>query len=250
MQKTKIFIVNLKRSTERREFMQRQIEPLAHAFDFIFFDAVDAAQGEHLQFEKHFSHVFGRMFKGRILKDGEKACFASHYTLWKKCVELGEPLIILEDDVLLKKEFQDGVLDICQSGYGLVRLFILFGRDEQPLGGHYSVFFEKVGGTQGYYITPKSAAKLIKKASTWFCPVDDFMDMSFYTKVPNIVYKPYLLEEVEAATTISAARGGKSGGFWKASREFIRVFRFAWKRSYIAMNKKRLLKELAYSKKL
>lgn len=244
MQKNKVFIINLKRSVERREFMQRQIEPLAQAFEFIFFDAVDAAQGEHLRFEKHFSHVFGRMFKGRILKDAEKAVFASHYTLWKKCVELDEPVFILEDDVLLKEEFESGVLDISQSGYGLVRLFILFGRDKHPLGGHYSIFFEKVGGAQGYYITPEVAAKLIKKAKTWFCPVDDLMDMSFYTKVANVVYEPYLLEHTDAETTISAARGGKSGGFWKISREFIRIFRFAWKRSYIALNKKRLLKEL------
>ncbi len=29
----------------------------------------------------------------------EMGCFASHYLLWKKCVELDEPIMILEDDV-------------------------------------------------------------------------------------------------------------------------------------------------------
>ena len=32
-----------------------------------------------------------------------KAVFASHYLLWKKCVELNEPILILEHDVIFKE---------------------------------------------------------------------------------------------------------------------------------------------------
>lgn len=37
--------------------------------------------------------------KGYQLKTSEVACFASHYELWVRCVELDEPIVILEDNV-------------------------------------------------------------------------------------------------------------------------------------------------------
>ena len=35
--------------------------------------------------------------------DNVGACFASHYLLWIKCIELGEPILILEHDLYSKK---------------------------------------------------------------------------------------------------------------------------------------------------
>ena len=55
-----------------------------------------------------------------------KYCFLSHYSLWKKCVELKEPIMILEHDVefndkvIIPKEFGDwdGVINIGQPIWG------------------------------------------------------------------------------------------------------------------------------------
>lgn len=35
---------------------------------------------------------------------GVKGCFYSHYRLWQKCVELNEPIIIWEDDIVLTRQ--------------------------------------------------------------------------------------------------------------------------------------------------
>lgn len=35
------------------------------------------------------------------------ACFLSHYMLWKKCIELNEPIMILEHDAIFIKEFDE-----------------------------------------------------------------------------------------------------------------------------------------------
>lgn len=251
MNKKKVFIISLKRCQERRQLMLEQTNGLGRdGVEFIFFDAVDAKNAEHMSFAKHFSHIFGRMYKGRILKDGEKACFASHYSLWQKCLELGEPIFVLEDDVIIKENFCQAAEDIASSSYDLVRLFMLFKPREYPIGMHYSLAFEKVGGTQGYYITPRGAEMLLRRSALWFCPVDDYMDMLYYTKLPNIIYRPFALENSKITTTIAAVRSTHSGLFWKYFREVFRIFRFVYKNIYLLANKKRLLRKLAYSKKL
>lgn len=104
----KIFIVNLKRAKERKEFMQRQFDSASEGakkgFEVIFFEAIDAQKDEHLSF-KQYSKIRSLLFRGKELSAGERACFASHYSLWQKCVELNEPIVVIEDDVELEEEF-------------------------------------------------------------------------------------------------------------------------------------------------
>jgi GR25 family glycosyltransferase involved in LPS biosynthesis len=45
--------------------------------------------------------------------DNVAACFASHYLLWKKCVELDEPISILEHDAIFKQNIPDIEFDMC-----------------------------------------------------------------------------------------------------------------------------------------
>ncbi|CCF80089.1 putative lipopolysaccharide biosynthesis protein [Helicobacter bizzozeronii CCUG 35545] len=40
-----------------------------------------------------------------MMSMGELGCYASHYSLWQKCIQLHEPIAILEDDVHLKPHF-------------------------------------------------------------------------------------------------------------------------------------------------
>jgi len=46
--------------------------------------------------------------KGRL---GVLGCFFSHYYLWLKCVELSEPIIILEHDGFILRSIPDSILD-------------------------------------------------------------------------------------------------------------------------------------------
>lgn len=46
------------------------------------------------------------------------ACSLSHYTLWKRCVELDEPVLILEHDSLFIKQFDPST--IINSTFGIV----------------------------------------------------------------------------------------------------------------------------------
>jgi glycosyl transferase family 25 len=40
---------------------------------------------------------------------GVKGCFYSHYRLWQKCVELNEPIIIWEDDIVLTRPYTQSI---------------------------------------------------------------------------------------------------------------------------------------------
>lgn len=107
----KVFIINLERSKDRKEYMQKQISilfeknpTLKEKLEFIFFKAVDAKNKEHLEFQRHFPCWASWVF-GRELSDGEKACYASHFKLWQECIRLNEAIMILEDDVEFSEEF-------------------------------------------------------------------------------------------------------------------------------------------------
>lgn len=56
---------------------------------------------------------------------GELGCFASHYLLWEKCLELNEPIVVIEDDAQLEECFDDSMKNINElQPYGYVRLFV------------------------------------------------------------------------------------------------------------------------------
>ncbi|HEC1577637.1 TPA: glycosyltransferase family 25 protein, partial [Campylobacter upsaliensis] len=95
----KIFIINLKRSLERKKLMQKQIERffenypnLKDEINFEFFEAIDAKIKENMEkFASYFPKFRSLAFCGRGgncgILDTELACFASHLSLWQKCVE-------------------------------------------------------------------------------------------------------------------------------------------------------------------
>lgn len=91
----KIFIINLERSTERKEHMIKELEK-HNITNYEFFNGMDARENdysEHVDFNK-----FKESHK-RTIKVGEIGCALSHIRLYEKIVELNEPCIILEDDL-------------------------------------------------------------------------------------------------------------------------------------------------------
>lgn len=116
-----------------------------------------------------------------IDKPGHQGCFLSHFELWQKCVELDEPIIVLEHDGIFIRDLPNDVLDHFDE---VLRLdcfqAFLNGYDEkvnasldQPIdyyrrpadyeyhssGGYYV-------GAYGYIIKPQGARKLIDHAQS------------------------------------------------------------------------------------
>ncbi len=250
----KVFIINLERSLDRKEHIQKQIQKLfeknlslKNKLEFIFFKAIDAKNKEHLEFKDHFPW-WGSWVLGRELSDGEKACFASHYKLWQECVKLDEPIIILEDDVEFSDEFlimgQEYIDELLKSKYEYIRLCYLFDKRLYFLSeGGYYLSFEKLAGTQGYVLQVSAAVKFLKYAKNWIYAVDDYMDMFYKHNVLNIVKKPLLLKHdcrIESSISQAGRLFLKAKFYRKIIREIFRLSRNILKLSCAFYSKKKL----------
>lgn len=159
----KAFIINLERSLDRKEYMQRQNQKLfeknpslKNKLEFIFFKAVDAKNKEYLEFKQHFPWRASWVL-GRELSDGEKACFASHYKLWQECIKLDKPIIILEDDVEFSDEFlnngEEYIDELLKSKYEYIRLCYLTQGKMLKLNDNFLFTLDSIGGTRVSYKT-------------------------------------------------------------------------------------------------
>ncbi|EAI2146471.1 glycosyltransferase family 25 protein [Campylobacter lari] len=212
--------------------MQEQIQKLftcnpnlKDLLEFEFFKAIDGSKNEHLQFKSHFPW-WCQLIRGVKLSTNEKACFASHYSLWIKCQELNSPIIILEDDIIFSDELLNNsniIEKLLNSNYEYIRFYYLFDKKIHYLNNNFYISYENTGGTQGYLLRPNAAKKFIKKAKYWFKPVDDYMDMYYYNKTQNIIYKPFLLGLNHIETTITQ-RKKKLNVPSKIIREVIRFY--------------------------
>lgn len=238
-----IFIINLKRDLQRRAFMQQQFdsmdEQLKQNFDIAFFDAIDCRAGEHTRF-KQYSLIRSYFFRANRLSDGEIGCFASHYCLWQKCLEINESIVVLEDDVEILDNFFSELLRIKNSEYSYVRLYhIKTGIRSFELPDGFYTSFDKFSGTQGYYLTPAAAQRLIESARVWYSPVDDYMDMFYIHNVLAVCVKP-ILKTGQMESSISS-RWGKAKWYLKIIRECTRLYFQCRKAIFLLFCKRHLL---------
>ncbi|WP_104747854.1 glycosyltransferase family 25 protein [Helicobacter cetorum] len=148
---------------------------------------------------------------GKRMSAGELGCYASHYSLWKKCTELNEPICILEDDIKIKENFKES-LEFCKkhmSELGYIRLMHL-EYEEVPKSSTHIEGVSKIShfkdgiGTQGYVISPIMAHKLLKySARKWVMPVDTIMDRYYWHGVKNYVLEPFSIFEDETLSELS-----------------------------------------------
>ena len=83
---------------------------------------------------------------------GAHGFFLSHFTLWNRCVELDEPIVILEDDadILAPMKLIDSQLD-------LIKL-----HDPRRLNKKPRIYGFAAPGAFAYWVTPVGAKKLIE----------------------------------------------------------------------------------------
>ncbi|MGX2950935.1 glycosyltransferase family 25 protein [Ursidibacter sp. B-7004-1] len=116
------YVISLPYATKRREHIQNEFSK--HNLTFEFFDAIRPSEELDKLIEENIPSL-----KNANLTDGEKACFMSHFILWKKCIEEDLPYIaIFEDDIFLGKESNiflsnyDWVLNVLENDNFLLKL--------------------------------------------------------------------------------------------------------------------------------
>jgi GR25 family glycosyltransferase involved in LPS biosynthesis len=114
---------------------------------------------------------------GKVAAPGVQGCFYSHYNLWKKCVELNEPIIIWEDDIKLSRPFKSVEWqDILIVALGHPKksqryMNYLDAPEGKATAADYGQ--SSMPGCCGYAIKPHAAKKLLDTYSNTYLPADN-----------------------------------------------------------------------------
>lgn len=123
---------------------------------------------------------------GKMSRPGVIGCFYSHYSLWKKCVELNEPIMIFEDDVKFYRGWHpvdwEGVLILSLGKSSFLnepyKTYL-----ENPTGAPQPMPWRQFSmpGASGYAIKPDAAMSLVKAYRDYFYPADNAINKSLTT---------------------------------------------------------------------
>ncbi len=131
---TQVYIISLKESQRRLDTEKLILESNEKFKDRCVFQIFDAISPKHEDFEKFIQELYdsSSLLKSdwfhsdycyQELLPQEFGCYLSHYLLWKECVKLNQPVVILEDDVALESNFMQALEDCLKSPFDFVRLY-------------------------------------------------------------------------------------------------------------------------------
>ncbi|WRG36063.1 glycosyltransferase family 25 protein [Helicobacter pylori] len=129
-----VYIISLKESQRRLGTEKLVLESNEKFKGRCVFQIFDAISPKHQDFEKFVQELYDAqsMLKSdwfhsdycyQELLPQEFGCYLSHYLLWKECVKLDQPIVILEDDVALESNFMQALEDCLKSPFDFVRLY-------------------------------------------------------------------------------------------------------------------------------
>ncbi|WRG07553.1 glycosyltransferase family 25 protein [Helicobacter pylori] len=131
---TQVYIISLKESQRRLDTEKLVSESNEKFKGRCVFQIFDAISPKHQDFEKFVQEFYdsSSLLKSdwfhsdycyKELLPQEFGCYLSHYLLWKECVKLNQPVVILEDDVTLESNFMQALEDCLKSPFDFVRLY-------------------------------------------------------------------------------------------------------------------------------
>ena len=233
--KIKIYIINLEKSIDRRDFISKQFNNLPRKIDYQFFKAVyGKEEPNHPLFLKYNEKKrFER--KGHYMSLSQLGCFASHYLLWQKCIELNQGIIVLEDDAIIHSNFLEALEFISSDKNHFEFLWLsppAPAKRNQKGKMIYSLdkikitrYKEGWGNATGYFITPKSAKKLLDYCEEWILDVDIMMERYWENKVDYLALSPFCVEpDLSKESNIPVdKKQGKRSLIVKIKRELYKV---------------------------
>ncbi len=166
----KKLVISLLRRTDRKKLFQDN-----NLKNFQYIEAIDGASNI-------FRHITARKgwrdpFKNRKMLNNEVACFLSHIKAWKKCVEMNETVIVMEDDAKINALWNEKYFKELSKKYD----FIYLQRNENEP----TKVIPQDDGTEipnypynmtAYVLTVKGAEHLLEQVNyDDFIPVDEFL---------------------------------------------------------------------------
>ena len=150
--------------------------------DYISYEVFNAVDGRIFDYDVLVNMGFDidhswidPILKTKLTK-GEVGCFLSHWKLWEKCIELDEPILVLEDDAVITDKFSyDELYRMKRKGYDFIYLGWREMSESIPID---DTFVKPVYPywTLSYMVTPASARILLNEhAKKHIIPVDEYL---------------------------------------------------------------------------
>ncbi|HGO5851283.1 TPA: glycosyltransferase family 25 protein [Mannheimia haemolytica] len=222
MSQVPIFVINLEKSLDRREFICEQFKSFP-AIEYQFFNAINGKENPDYPLFAKYNEKERFKRKGNTMNFSQLGCWASHYRLWEKCVELDTPIIVLEDDAILHSHFSE-VYQFINSTENNFEFFWLSppapktrgqkGKTILNIQNSYCKverFYNGWGNTTGYFIAPHAAKKLLNYAKVWIYEVDITMERYWENKLDFLAITPFCLEpDLNKESNILVDKGKKN----------------------------------------
>lgn len=200
------FYINLDSRTDRREFMQAQLDRLGLRAERLAATSpktltIAAAATGHPE-----------MAIREPMTLSELACLESHSTLWRKAAAADGLTLILEDDVVLSPRLCDFLTTLEPGAWDVLRLETNFhtvrlSGDESIINGASSRrLMQPQSGAGAYILTPKAARTYLASPHLWGVPADT-MILS-----PPHVYELRVFQVLPALSTHLEQLPAEGGG--------------------------------------
>lgn len=136
-------------------------------------------------------------------KENAISCFLSHFHLWKKCLELNEPVLIFEHDAVIKNKIDfnikfDKLLSLGHPSYGNFNT-------PSSIGVNRLTSKRYLPGAHAYIIKPQGASELIKESKINAKPVDVFLHLNTFPWLQE--YYPWPVIVDDTFTTVQKLEG-------------------------------------------
>ena len=191
----KIYCINLKRSVQRRQYMQSQFERLSLPFEFI--NAIDGRKLTDNDIVSVYNKWRTRFCHGRGLTRGEIGCALSHIEFYRRVMTDNVPGFVFEDDVELslttKRALDEVSMFLIDKKEPCIVQLPGLERDlPQSKNNSSDESFVKVYSAMGAYaygVNPDAAKLLIKAFTPIKFPLDYYRYLIKYYRVSFYVYR-------------------------------------------------------------
>jgi glycosyl transferase family 25 len=216
----KAFVISLPDSHQRRIDLTKTLADADIKFEF--FNAIKGGDKNNQSLLGYNDQRCQRE-RGYSLTLGEQGCFASHRSLWLHCIELNEPILIMEDDVHfsadidiiypqldeLTKHYTAFKLGHC--GYKkFIGIAAYAATNQHVLFDNHQVvkYLRGQRGSHAYIVTPIAAKKWVDNSVSWWQPVDDYQETEHLHGVLDMGIEPQLAFQSDAPSDIGG-RGNR-----------------------------------------
>ena len=174
----KKLVISLKRRTDRKKQFYKN-----NLTNYQFIEAIDYKRLDNFVVDEEFRDPF----QNRQVLRSEVACFLSHKKAWTTCLDLDEPVIILEDDAVINQKWDEEYYQALINKYDFIYLQRNENEPEKVISIDDKLEIPSYPYNLTGYIIKPSTAKVLLDNINKIIPADEYVPKLIKEKILNNV---------------------------------------------------------------